>query len=157
MTASRVAEMLQTATSLEELVDVIDEIVVDEIGAEEYAIFEVDHGGAHLNLLGCAGINPEPLREVGWGEGVVGKVAASGRLFIKPDGLHDDCVFSEDSVTACIPLKHSGRLTGAVAIFGVSPAKDSFTPSDFVMFDLLSRHAAAALYTAAFQDYKGVN
>jgi GAF domain len=153
-TSSRLAtlyvaiERLHDSLQRAKVCEAIEDIVINVIGGEQCALFEVDSNSACLNLISSVGVDPEPLREVGFGEGLVGRVAASGRLFVKRDGDLNDCALWEDTLNACIPLKYCGRLTGVIAIFGMQVEKVDFTPIDIEMFELLTKHGALALHAA---------
>lgn len=143
-----VIEQLHATINRSKICDAIADIVLNVIGGEQFALFEVHPRGACLTLIASAGIDPGPLSEVGFGEGLVGRVAASGRLFVKRDEDLNDGALWEETLSACIPLKIGRRLTGVIAIFGVQLQKHDFTPVDLEMFDLLTKHAALALHAA---------
>ena len=138
-------ERLHAASTTFDVCAVIEGILTEQIGAVQYAIFEVDRSGASLNLLSSAGINADLLQEVGWGEGLLGKAAASSRIYVDAAGEGEEAALWEETLNACIPLRVRGRLTGTIAIFGLGPHKREFTPLDLDLFELLSRHAALAL------------
>ena len=141
-----VLDALHATAGRLQVLDAIADVLTNIVGAEELAIFEVDRGGAHLNLLAGVGIEDlRPLEEIGFGEGAVGRVAASGRLFIDHGDAQAALVPWEETLTACIPLKQDSRLTGVIAIFGLSLEKFEFDAIDLEIFDLLTTHAGAAL------------
>lgn len=153
-TSSRLAtlwaavERLHGSLLRSKICEVIEDIVLNVVGGEQCAIFEVAPSGACLNLISSVGVDTEELREVGFGEGLVGRVAASGRLFVKSsENLHSAALW-EETLSACIPLKYCGRLTGVIAILGTQVQKLDFTPIDIEVFHLLSKHAAMALHAA---------
>ncbi len=57
----------------------------------------------------------------------------------------------EKDLTACIPLKVDGKVTGALALFRLLPQKQGFEAVDHELFDLLATHAATALHASARQ------
>jgi len=50
------------------------------------------------------------------------------------------------SLTAVIPLKVEGKVTGVIAIFRLLPQKQALATVDRELFGLLGSHAAMALY-----------
>ena len=54
----------------------------------------------------------------------------------------------DGGLTAAIPLKLDGHVTGAVAIFGLVPHKKVLAPVDHELFEIISRQAAMALHSA---------
>lgn len=89
------------------------------------------------------------------GEGLVGRVAASGRAELLADaasdpkiGKHDDAALAVRSVIA-VPLVFRGRFFGVLAV--TNPAGDHpFTATDFTLMQSLAEQAALALHNAEF-------
>lgn len=131
------------------VIEAIHDIVINVVGAEQLAVFELDSSGACLNLVSSVGVDTTPLKEVGFGEGLVGRISASRRLFLKRNESLDAGALWEESINACIPLKVNRRLTGVIAIFGVQAQKHEFSETDIEIFELLSKHAALAMYASA--------
>jgi nitrate/nitrite-specific signal transduction histidine kinase len=129
------------------VLDSIQEIVINLIGSEELAIWELNAEREELTLAASFGIDSAT-----WGaipldsqSGVIGLAAVTGERFvagqspIEPTG-------NEKGLTACIPLKLDDRVVGAIGIFKLLAQKEGLEPVDFELFDLLASHAATALY-----------
>ncbi|HEV2721355.1 MAG TPA: diguanylate phosphodiesterase, partial [Thermoanaerobaculia bacterium] len=58
----------------------------------------------------------------------------------------------EEQLTACIPLKLDDRVVGVIGIFRLLQQKQGLEPLDFELFDLLSSHAASALFCTRTQE-----
>lgn len=130
-----------------EVLEILQEIVTYLIGSEEIAIFEVGGPDGHLGLLASAGIDPGPFRQVSIGQGLIGRAALLGETFIAADDTAAEGRQQESSLTACIPLKLNGKVTGAIALFRLLPQKtNGIEAMDRELFDLLATHAAVALY-----------
>jgi hypothetical protein len=135
----------------EQVLSVIQEIIINQIGSEEFGIFELNSEGGPLTLTAWLGIDPERYRTIRLGEGRIGRVALEGEMFV-----HDACEAdnpdaglesgADESLIACIPLKMDGRVTGAIAIFSLLPQKPALEELDRELFELLATHAATALY-----------
>jgi nitrate/nitrite-specific signal transduction histidine kinase len=127
------------------VVAAIQEIVINLIGSEELAIWELDPELDTLSLVGSFGINAREWAGVPLGSGIVGTVAHSGERFVvtetpvQPSGR-------EEHLTACIPLKLDEKVAGVIGIFRLLQQKEGLEPVDFELFDLLGSHAASALY-----------
>ena len=134
-----------------EVLSVIEEIVVNLIGSEELAVFEVDQQGSYFDLVASFGIEPEKYRHIPLGSGLIGGVAVDGRPYIAERRGYEE-LQQEDDLTACIPLKLGDRVTGAVAIFRLLPQKPGLGSLDYELFDLLATHAAMALYCTGIQE-----
>ena len=134
-----------------EVLSVIEEIIINLIGSEELAVFEVDQQGESLNLVSSFGIEPERYRHIPLGSGLIGEVAVDGRPFIAERRGYAELP-KDDHLIACIPLKLGDRVTGAVAMFSLLPQKTGLASLDYELFDLLATHAAMALYCSGIQE-----
>jgi hypothetical protein len=128
-----------------EVLSVLEEIVINLIGSEEFGVFEFNQSKNSLDLLASFGIDADKYRQVSVGSSLIGRAALSGRAWIKghseaADGLDDA------NLLACIPLKLGERVTGAIALFSLLSHKPELEEVDYEMFDLLATHAATALY-----------
>jgi hypothetical protein len=124
----------------------IQEIVANLIGSEEMAIFELAPDGEALSLIASIGVDPSRYRAIPVGSGIIGRTILSGETFVVhgPDARGE--LPQEVDLTACIPLKLDGRVTGAIALFRLLPQKAGFEAIDKELFELLATHAATALY-----------
>lgn len=126
------------------VLQVIQEILANLVGTEETAVFELETLTGALNLIAANGVDGKALSRVPRGQGVIGKVAATGETWISgQDGAPQG---AEQHLTACIPLKLEDRVTGAIALFRLLPQKTALEAVDRELFDLLATHAAMALY-----------
>ena len=131
----------------ERIVGAIQEIVINLIGSEELAIWEVDEDIDALSLIGSFGVSESEWAGVPIGSGIVGAVARSGQRFILSDAILLPAG-REENLTACIPLKLDERVVGVIGIFRLLQQKEGLEAVDFELFDLLGSHAASALFSA---------
>ncbi len=124
-----------------EVLDTIQEIVANLVGCEEQAVFEVE--GGVLRLVASVGIEAADFGELRIGEGAIGRAALDGRIYAPGPRL---ATGDDASLTACIPLKLDGEVTGAIALFRLLPQKPALEDVDHELFELLATHAATALY-----------
>jgi hypothetical protein len=142
---------LHATLDREEVLTVIQEIIINLIGSEELAIFEVDASHTALQLVASYGINEEKYRSVPFDQGIIGTVATSGQPYLAKHEPDEEAASSEPDLTACLPLRLGESITGAIAIFHLLPQKQSLEPLDYELFDLLGTHAAAALYCTGLE------
>ena len=128
----------------------IREIVINLIGSEELAVFEMAEQHDHLTLATSVGIDKEIWSAVPVNHGIIGRVASTGERFV--DGVSTNLPpVREIAMTACIPLKLDDKVIGVIAIFGLLPQKQGLAPVDYELFDLLATHAASALFCTRIQ------
>lgn len=136
---------LHSTLDREEVVNAVKEIVINLIGSEELAIYEMNPDGASLRLVGSFGIDPMAYATVPVGSGLIGRVAQSGEAIYPAKG-DPSATPRETHLTACIPLKLSDTVLGALAVFRLLPQKNGLEAVDYELFSLLGAHAATALY-----------
>ncbi len=133
----------------DEVLTAIEEIVVNLIGSEEFAIFGRSEDGSSLELIRAFGVDDTALRRISVGSGPIGSVALTGLPHIGDDSRPGEPRRESGELTACIPLRLEGQVTGAVAVFGLLPQKPGLEPIDLELFDLLGSQAAIALHRTA--------
>lgn len=129
-----------------EVVSAIKEIVINLIGSEELAIYEMAADGQALRLVGYFGIDPAGYATVPVGSGIIGKTAVSGDIWLPGKGMDLHPTPREANLSVCVPLKLENKVIGVLAMFRLLPQKSGFESVDYEMFNLLATHAATALY-----------
>jgi len=125
------------------VLDSIREILINLIGCEELAVFELSEDGVSLDLVTSFGIDDAQYRSISIRDHVLGKLVSTGGTYIGGTAPAPDASLQ---VTACLPLTLDGRVTGAIVLFSLLPHKPELRELDFELFDLLGTHAATALY-----------
>ncbi len=128
-----------------EVLVAVQEILVNLVGSEESAVLRLDRSGRRLSLIASNGIQPEAYQDMAVEEGWIGRAVETGAIFIREDGTHATLP-REETLTACVPLKVGGVVTGAIAIFKLLPQKPRLEEVDREIFDLLASQAATVLY-----------
>lgn len=139
---------LHATLDRKEVLSIIQEIIINLIGCEELGIFELDAPAAALALVASVGIDPARLQSIPLGAGPIGRAALTGEITLAgppPKGGARGTP-EETDLTACIPLKLDGQVTGAIALFRLLPQKPGLETLDHELFDLLATHAAMALH-----------
>ncbi len=121
----------------------MQEIIINLIGCEELAVWELDEELGALTMATSFGIEAGRWACVPLNAGLIGTVAATGERYIAGEG---EGVTDEAGLTACIPLRLDDRVVGVIAIFRLLQQKQGLEPLDYELFDLLASHAATALY-----------
>jgi K+-sensing histidine kinase KdpD len=119
----------------------VNEILINLVGAEEFAVFLVDKTTKELTPVTGEGILPKlASRELGLEEDVLEHVVKTGKALYS-DGQNR----TPGRPLACVPLKIKQEVVGAIAIFKLLVQKEGFTPMDSEILDLLAGHAATAI------------
>lgn len=121
------------------------EIVVNLVGAHDFAIYLADHKTQTMRMLASEGVLGGPLTAISLESGRIGQAARTRSVYINEQGLG-----SADDPLACIPLSIEGQLVGMIVIFSLLSQKEGkFSRADMEMFELLAAHAAAAIASAS--------
>jgi len=137
---------LHSTVDRQEVLAVIQEVIVNLVGSEQIAIFEVDSKRSMLSLVASHGIDPARYQTIHLGSGLIGRAAFVGKAYLAGEQAENNGAPEEADLTACIPLKVDGKVTGAIAVFRLLPQKTGIEELDRELFDLLATHAATALY-----------
>lgn len=130
------------------VLEVVQEIIINLVGSEEIAIFELESEASALSLVASFGIDTERLSHVPLGSGIIGSVAQTGEPYFKEQSGHNSDSSHDEDLTACIALKVDGKVTGAIAVFRLLQQKAGLEAIDHEIFDLLATHSATALYAS---------
>lgn len=138
---------LHGATEPAGVMDALREIVANLLGSEEFALFETDARNGHIRLVATSGVAAFRFEAVEIGSGIIGTVAETGRPYVRREGGSGQSG-SDESITACLPLRIGTSITGILAIFHLLPHKGALEGPDFDLFEALSAHVAPALQFA---------
>ena len=131
---------ISAAIGREPLLQALQEVVINIIGSEELAIFDLVDGA--LRLARGFGVNPGPLRTIPLGQGPLGRLAAAGQTWVTG---RDAAQLETEGLTAFVPLRGDGQLVGAIAIWRMLGHKPELVPSDLETLELLSVHGGQSL------------
>ena len=135
---------LHASLDATEIMNIVTEILVELVGAEEFAILFLEQKTKVLKRVSGRGAkigsDTVPLTE-----GILGRVASSGKPFYGES--------SEESQPtgvplAVIPLKAEGTSVGVIAVYRLLPHKNGFTPVDHQLLELVAEHTPSALLSA---------
>ena len=141
---------LHSTLDFREVVQTIEEIVVDLIGARAFAILLLDEKTNDLQTVASEGDEAMPgidKSSVRLGEGVLGTVARSGESYYFSQDPRGGAV-SIDRPLAAVPLKIKDQVIGLIAIYKLLQQKEAFSAVDYELFALLAAHAATAVFAS---------
>lgn len=137
---------LHSTLDFREVLQIITEIVINLIGAEEFAIMLLDERGGFLEAVATEGVERESMPKIKIGEGIIGEHALTGdNYFVADLGTYRS---QPEQPMVCIPLKIKEHVIGVLVIYKLLMQKKNFAPVDFELFTLLAGHAATALFGA---------
>jgi transcriptional regulator with GAF, ATPase, and Fis domain len=137
---------LHSTLDFKEVLQIILEIVINLIGAEEFGVLLLDEKTNRLEPVASEGVETSALPSVAVGNGIIGEAVKSGEnYFIESmEGYEQD--FEQPIV--CIPLKIKEHVIGVISIYKLFEQKDEFTNVDYELFTLLAGHAATAVFSS---------
>jgi hypothetical protein len=138
------SQSLHQSTQHDDVLRALTEIVINIIGSEELAIFEMEPSEARLRVVASFGIDTGRLETLEDANEIIDRAVKSGQTWV---GIDSSSAQARNcGLTAVVPLRLENRVTGAIAIFRLLAHKPALTTVDRELFELLATHAAAALY-----------
>jgi len=125
--------------------DAIAEIIANLIGCEELAIFDYHPGEQSFSLAWSSGVEATAMQPFLCGAGVLGRAVEQGVSQYRERQSETSRLPHEKNLTACIILKSSGDVVGAVAMFGLLAQKSQLEWADFELVKFLETYGAVAL------------
>jgi nitrate/nitrite-specific signal transduction histidine kinase len=137
---------LHSTLDYKEVVRIVQEIVINLIGADAFHIFLVSEKTGALDLESSEG-QTALKATIPLGEGRIGKAAATGENYFADTVAHPEPT-PFDEPLAVIPLKIKDSVIGVISINKLLVQKTTFSPMDYELFTLLAGHAATAVFSA---------
>ncbi len=137
---------LHSTLDFKEVVRIVQEIVINLIGAEVFHVLMVSEKTGHLEVEASEGQTPS-RSSIPLGEGTIGKAAVSGENYFAEHVARKDAAPFEQPI-AVIPLKIKDSTIGIISINKLLTQKTQFTSMDYELFTLLAGHAATAVFSA---------
>jgi hypothetical protein len=132
---------LHASLEREQVLAAIQEIVINLVGSEQFAIVRADD---QLSPLALFGVLPSRLEGLSPRSGIIGRALAEGRPLVLPRAVPGDST----GIRVCVPLVAGGETRAFVLIFGFLPHKGELVPVDHELFALVGSQAATALHAA---------
>lgn len=143
---------LHSTLDITEIIRIIQEILLNLVGVEQFSIMLLDETRQSLRPLVVEGADPTQVTAVRLGEGPIGQAAQSGERRLKPPEEKGD-VFADP--LAIIPLVVGTDVIGVINLYKLLQQKASFGDIDEELFNLLGAHAATAIFTAMLHLERG--
>jgi transcriptional regulator with GAF, ATPase, and Fis domain len=137
---------LHSTLDFKEVLQVITEIVINLIGAEEFAILLLDEKSNKLQAVSCEGLEIREIPTIGLGEGIIGQMAKTGDNYFNND--LDNYIRDFTHPMVCIPLKIKEHVIGVIVIYKLLMQKSHFAEVDYELSTLLAGHAATAIFSS---------
>ena len=137
---------LHSTLDFKEVVAIVMEIVINLIGAEVFCIMLIDGKTDELAVIAAEGMERRPSTRTKVGDGLIGSAAKTGRAYYRGEGETIESDFLHP--LAVIPLKIKDHVIGVIAVHGLLPQKEKFSPVDYELFDMLAGHAATSIFSA---------
>jgi putative methionine-R-sulfoxide reductase with GAF domain len=137
---------LHSTLDYKEVIRIVQEIVINLIGAEAFHLFMVSEKTGALELESSEGQSC-PVTALKLGEGLIGKSAQTGENYFADNVAHREPTPFEQPI-AVIPLKIKESVIGVISINKLLVQKTEFTTMDYELFTLLAGHAATAIFSA---------
>lgn len=138
---------LHSTLDFKEVLQIIIEIIINLIGAEQFAIMLLDEKTIMLRAMATEGIERDLIPAIKVGEGIIGQVAQSGESYYI-ENLEKHTNISPLEPIVCIPLKIKDTILGVIVIYKLLQQKKSFANVDYELFTLLAGHAATAIFSS---------
>jgi len=138
---------LHSSLDFNEVLRIIMEIIINLIGAEQFALFLLDEKTHLLKAVASEGIELEDIPSVTVGESVIGNAVKSGESYYREDIPVKEPVDMADPLV-CIPMKIKERVIGTIVVYKLFQQKDCFTKLDYELFYMLAGHAATAIFSS---------
>ncbi|PLX88314.1 MAG: diguanylate phosphodiesterase [Desulfuromonas sp.] len=143
---------LHSSLDITEIIRIIQEILLNLVGVEQFSILMLDATQQYLRPLVVEGLDPSMIASVRVGEGAIGQVLKSGeRRLHTPEPSAD--LLAEPPVI--IPLAVGDDIIGVINIYKLLQQKETFSDIDEELFNLLGAHAAMAIFTAMLHLERG--
>jgi hypothetical protein len=125
--------------------EAIAEIIANLIGCEEVAMFDYHPAEQNFSLAWSSGVEADALQPFLCGAGMFGRAVEHALSQFRERQPETALLPHEKNLTACIILKSSGEIVGAVAIFGLLPQKSNLEWADFELLKFLETYGAVAI------------
>jgi len=141
---------LHSTLDFREVITIVQEIVINLVGAESFAILLLDEKTNELKAIAWEGEDVMPGVDnvsARLGDGVLGQVAKTGESYYINQDIEGGTV-TIDKPLAAVPLKIKEHVIGLIVIYKLLQQKDSFSAVDYELFSLLAAHAATAIFSS---------
>lgn len=141
---------LHSTLDFREVIQIVQEIIINLVGAEAFAILLLDEKTNELKAIAYEGEDVMPgvdAISTRLGEGILGTVAKTGESYYINQDVEGGAITLEKPLAA-VPLKIKEHVIGLIVIYKLLQQKDAFSAVDYELFSLLAAHAATAIFSS---------
>jgi nitrate/nitrite-specific signal transduction histidine kinase len=138
---------LHSVLDRSEVSKIIQEVVINLVGAEKFAIALYDKESATYRFEAGEGLAAEDFPAVEPGNGLLGRVVATGEHYFQEGAVAAGSDNLQNPLAA-IALTIQGTCIGLLAIYRLFTQKEQFEEVDFQLFSMMAEHAATALFSS---------
>jgi transcriptional regulator with GAF, ATPase, and Fis domain len=141
---------LHSTLDFREVIQIVQEIVINLVGAESFAILLLDEKTNELRSIASEGSDVMPGVDsisARLGDGIIGQVAKTGESYYVNQDTEGGAITLQKPLAA-VPLKIKEHVIGLIVIYKLLQQKDAFTAVDYELFSLLAAHAATAIFSS---------
>jgi nitrate/nitrite-specific signal transduction histidine kinase len=141
---------LHSTLDFREVIQIVQEIIINLVGAEAFAILLLDEKTNELKAIAYEGEDVMPgvdTISTRLGEGILGTVAKTGESYYINQDVEGGAITLEKPLAA-VPLKIKEHVIGLIVIYKLLQQKDAFSAVDYELFSLLAAHAATAIFSS---------
>src|SRR5688500_15697489 len=141
---------LHSTLDFREVIQIVQEIIINLVGAEAFAILLLDEKTNELKAIAYEGEDVMPgvdTISTRLGEGGMGTVAKTGERYYINQDVEGGAITLEKPLAA-VRLNNKEHVIGLIVINKLLQQKDAFSAVDYELFSLLAAHAATAIFSS---------
>ena len=137
---------LHAALETSEVLSVIEQMLMQFIGAKSFSIFLTDKKSDEQKLVPVHAFHCDEVKgtEIKWNEGPIGEAAYTKLNYVGDIEKQK----KKGEPLACIPIVLGETTVGVIAIYDLLEQKKEFVEIDYELFRLLALHSASAIIGA---------
>jgi GAF domain-containing protein len=136
------SERLHGSLDRRQVLLALEETLASIVGCEQWALFELTGPPEALTLVAAVGLPAAASDSTHPGAACIAHSFATGETWVAEAG---EPAGDEPPLSACVPLRVDGRVTGALALYRMLEHKGFLEPAELPLLEKLAAHAAVAL------------
>jgi GAF domain-containing protein len=136
-------ERLHGSLDRKQVLLALEETLASIVGCEQWAVFELAGSPEALTFVAAVGLPAVASDSTHPGAERIAHSFATGETWVAEPG--EPAPGDEPPLTACVPLKVDGRVTGLLALYRMLEHKGVLETADLPLLETLAAHAAVAL------------
>ena len=137
------SERLHASLDRKQVLLALEETLASIVGCEQWAVFELAGAPEALTFVAAVGLSAGASDSTHPGAARIAHCFATGETWVVEAGELEAA--DQPPLSACVPLKVDGRVTGALALYRMLEHKGALEAADLPLLEKLAAHAAVAL------------